>query len=273
MIQNRAMLVDLTISQWTATKHDKAVSTEVERNHAAKDAGRYNKRLVDKAHMEAITNAASQLRSSHYAKTLPWTDKGQRLLPSDLFMEYRQEIARLKAEFNNAVDTFVRAYPQLVQDARVRLGTMYNPDDYPSPSDIRRSFDVKLDITPVPDAADFRVDVATEAQEEIRKQITEAVEARQINAVKDCWVRVREVLTRIADQCGKEKGRIHDSLMDNAQALVGVLSALNITHDPELTAVEAELRSLIVTPDALRKNPAVRQRVAEGAADILARVQ
>ena len=40
MIQSKAMLVDLTIRQWTATKHDKAVSAEVETAHAAKDAGR-----------------------------------------------------------------------------------------------------------------------------------------------------------------------------------------------------------------------------------------
>lgn len=273
MIQNRAMLVDLTISQWTATKHDKAVSTEVERNHAAKDAGRYNKRLIDKAHLAAVNTLANQIRSAHYARTLPWTDKGQRLLPSDLFMEYRQEMASLKAQFDRAVIDFVNRYPQLVQDARMRLGTMYDPADYPSPNDIRNSFHIALDFAPVPDAQDFRVDVAAEAQEEIRRQITEAVQARQVKAVKDCWARVREVVGRIAEQCSKEKGRIHDSLMENAQTLVDVLSGLNITKDPALTDVEQEIRSLIVSPDALRNNPATRLRVATGAADILAKVQ
>lgn len=273
MIQNRAMLVDLTISQWTATKHDKAVSSEVEKNHAAKDAGRYNKRLIDKAHLATVSTLANQVRTAHYARTLPWSDKGQRLLPSDLFLDYQQEMASLKHQFAQAVSTFVTQYPQLVQDARTRLGTMYDPADYPAPSDIRRMFDITIDFAPVPDAQDFRVDVAAETQEEIRRQITEAVEARQAKAVKDCWSRVREVVGRIAEQCSKEKGRIHDSLMDNAQTLVDVLSGLNITRDPELTAVEQEIRKLIVSPDALRNNPHVRQRVANDAASILATAQ
>ena len=39
MIQSRAMLANLSISQWTARKYDKSVSSEVEKAHAAHDAG------------------------------------------------------------------------------------------------------------------------------------------------------------------------------------------------------------------------------------------
>ena len=272
MLQNKSMLVDLTICRWSARAYDKKVSAEVETAHAARDAGRYNKQLIDKIHLAEVNEIASQMRNYHYSRTHVWTDKGQRLLPSALFMDYRQGIADFKSRFMAAANKFVLAYPLLVQDARVRLGTMYSPADYPQPQDISRMFDVQLEIMPVPDAYDFRVDVAKEAEDEIREQITKVVQGRYEAASKDCWVRVREVVERIAEQCGKEKGRIHDSLMDNASDLVSVLSGLNITGDPELIAIEADIRALIVKPDAIRKNQDTRKRLADGAADILSRM-
>jgi hypothetical protein len=272
MIQDKSMLVDLTISKWGATKHDKAVSIEVEQAHAAKDAGRYNKRLIDKAHLATIDTIAGQMRKYHYSRTLPWSDKGQRLLPSKLFMEYRQDIAAFKTQFDNAKRSFLTLYPQLVHDARLRLGTMYQPSDYPDPSELQSAFNVELLITPVPDAGDFRVEVDQETKDELRRQITEAVNERQARAVKDCYNRAREVLQRIVEQCSKKDGRIHDSLMGNAEDLVSVLSGLNITDDPGIAQLEQDLADLIAHPDAIRASPSLRKNMADNAADILAKM-
>lgn len=273
MIQNRSMLVDLTISRWTAVKHDRAVSAEVDQTHAAKQGGRYNKYLIDKAHLAAIDSIANELRKYHYSRTLPWTDKGHRILPADLFFDYQQELAKYKQQFQTAVSDFVKLYPQLVQDARLRLGTMYRPEDYPQPSDLFGMFDVSLDIAPVPDANDFRVDVAQETQDEIRAQITQAVATRQTKMVKECWARMREVVGRIAEQCGKENGVIRDSLMDNARDLVAVLGGLNITDDPKITEIEADIRDKLIVPVCqLRTSPAIRAKTAYVARKLLERM-
>ena len=47
MLNHKAMLMTLSISQWTARKHDKHASSEIEKSHGAKNAGRFNKLLVD----------------------------------------------------------------------------------------------------------------------------------------------------------------------------------------------------------------------------------
>ena len=273
MIQTRSMLIDLSISRWTAIKHDRTVSAEVDQTHAAKQGGRYNKYLIDKAHLAEIDRIANELRKYHYSRTLPWTDKGHRALPSDLFFEYQQELQRYKQQFFSAVSDFVRIYPQLVQDARQRLGTMYRAEDYPQPSELFGMFDITIDIAPVPDANDFRVDVAEEAKAEIRQQITKAVAERQAKMVKDCWARMREVVGRIADQCSKEKPVIRDSLMDNARELVSVLDALNITDDPAITAARNDISDRVIVPlGQLRMAPTVRMRVATAAKEILERI-
>lgn len=270
MLQNRSMLVDLTIHRWTATKHDRSVSAQVEQSHGAKDAGRYNKQLIDKAHLAEVDTLGNEIRKYHYTRTLPWTDKGARLLPSDLFDDYRQGLAALKQKRQAAVSAFLTKYPQLVQDARLRLNTMFQPEDYPTGDDLKTAFDIDIEIMPVPDAEDFRVSLGQEAQAEIRQQITETIHARQAKAVEDCYKRVREVVARIAEQCGKDNGRIHDSLIENAHELVAVLHGLNITGDAGLTKLEADVRqNLLVSADVIRASSITRKRVARAAEDIL----
>ncbi len=271
-IQTRSMLVDLLIRKWDATKYDKRVSLETEQKHGAHDAGRYNKQLIDKVHLADLSSLAGQARQFHYSRTLAWSDKGLRLLPSELFLDYRQEIASLKTKYLAARDAFIKIYPQLVQDARNRLGTMYDPMDYPPVDKLHDAFDIQIEFMPVPDAGDFRVDIGNEERAEIQQQITDALNARMTDAIRECYARTREVVKKISEQCGDKKRRFFDSTIDNARDLVDVLKGLNITNDPQIQAMEAELRNLLVSPDAIRANPVTRQRVADDADALLAKL-
>ena len=270
MFDRRAMLVELTIRQWTARKHDKKVSREVDQGHGAKNAGRYNKQLIAKDALEPIAKKASAIRLFHYARTLPWGNNGQRLLPAKFFLDYRNELVKHRDEFNRLVDTFMASYPQLVSDARTRLGSLYDPNEYPPATDVRLSFGVEFDIFPVPTAGDFRVDVANEERSEIAAQIEAATQERQANATKACYIRVRDVLQRMKQQCVAGKTRITDSLIEDTRDLTDMLDDLNIGDDPELTRIASEIRKdLLVDADDLRRSPKTRQAVGDRAAELL----
>src|SRR5262249_10334242 len=48
-LSTRAMLCSLSISQWSASKHDRQASEEIAAHHGAQpDVGRYNKLLIPK---------------------------------------------------------------------------------------------------------------------------------------------------------------------------------------------------------------------------------
>ena len=270
MFDKRAMLVELTIRQWAARKHDKKVSREVDQGHGAKNAGRYNKQLIAKDALEPIAKKASAIRLFHYARTLPWGNNGQRLLPAKFFLDYRNELVKHRDEFNRLVDTFMSSYPQLVSDARTRLGSLYDPNEYPPATDVRLSFGVEFDIFPVPTAGDFRVDVANEERSEIAAQIEAATQERQANATKACYIRVRDVLQRMKQQCVAGKTRITDSLIEDTRDLTDMLDDLNIGDDPELTRIASEIRKdLLVDADDLRRSPKTRQAVGDRAAELL----
>lgn len=273
MIQSRAMLATLSISQWTARKLDRQVTKEVETAHAAHDAGRFNKLLVNKSLLDPVAKLAGQIRDYHYSVTLPWADSGARLLPSKLFMAYTERMRRFKEEFNRCVTDLTNNYPAEVQAARNRLGTMYRPEDYPDINGVRQRFDIAVDFTPVPAADDFRVDVATEAQEELRASVTRAVAARQEAAVKATYERVREVVSKIAERLSEDKPVFKNSLIDNARDLCDVLNALNITNDPKLDEIEHAIReTLLVSPEMLRNSARHREETARAAFAVLAKL-
>lgn len=270
MFDKRAMLVELTIRQWTARKHDKKVSREVDQGHGAQNAGRYNKQLIEKGALESVAKQAAAIRTFHYARTLPWGNNGQRLLPAKFFMEYRTELIKLRDEFNRNVNNFMLLYPQLVAEARTRLGTLYDPTEYPPATDVRLSFGVEFEIFPVPTAGDFRVDVASEERSEITAQIEAATLERQAGATKACYVRVRDVLQRMKQQCVAGKTRITDSLVADARDLTSALDDLNIAGDPELTRVNEEIRrDLLIDAEDLRRDPKARQAVGDRASELL----
>ena len=191
-------------------------------------------------------------------------------MPAKFFLDYRNELVKHRDEFNRLVDTFMASYPQLVNDARTRLGSLYDPAEYPPASEVRRSFGVEFDIFPVPTAGDFRVDVANEERSEIAAQIEAATQERQANATKACYMRVRDGLQRMKQQCVAGKTRITDSLIEDTRDLTDMLDDLNIGDDPELTRIASEIRKdLLVDADDLRRSPKTRQAVGDRAAELL----
>ena len=270
MIQDQAMLARLSISQWGGRRYDKSVSSEVEKAHGANDAGRFNKLLVNKELLDPISKLTGMIRTYHYDKTLPWSDNGDRLLTGKLFAPYTDAIRKFTQQFDTEVARLVGAYPTEVQAARNRLGTMYNAADYPDVSDIKRRFELKVEFMPVPSAGDFRVDVGNAEAERIRQQITESINARQSEAVKECYARVKDVVVRIHERLSIKDAIFKDSLINNARDLMAVLPGLNFTNDPMLDALHSEISAIVmIDPRSLRTNPAARRATADAAQGIL----
>ena len=270
-LQNKAMLITLSISGWTARKQDKKVSAEVETAHNAKDAGRYNKLLVDKSYLDPLTQHAGKMRDYHYRMTLPWLDNGARLLPSKLFMEYRAEMEKLKTEYERLIDIFIREYDaKLVQDARVRLGTMYDPADYPSGYELRSKFSVETDIMPVPSGSDFRVDVGDAERTRIADELSERVAKRQALATASAWQRIRDTVGLVYARLSADKAVIRDSLIENTRELATLLPGLNIASDPVMEDVcQRIVTNLLVSPIQLRNSISFRRKIASEAQAIL----
>ena len=265
-ISTAAMLVELSISTWTGRKLDKTVSNEVTANkHAQKGTANVNKKILgDCAELDAVQKFAANVRNCHYALTLPWSDTGLRLLTTANYFTYQSQLTALQAEFSALVDKFLAAYGWEVGQAQVRLGNLFNANDYPSTDKLRDKFKFNISYMPVPSAGDFRLDINNEANRQLAEHYNNYYQAQLNNAMNDVWQRAHSALSKMSERLDyadhQTKKIFRDSLVDNVMEVVDLMGSCNITNDTHMSAVKSKLTDALlgVTPDALREDEYLR---------------
>ena len=276
-ISSSAMLIDLSLSVWTGRKLDKQVSNEIDSAKRTKSrAGNYHKNLLAGSEKLAeIGKIASMVRNWSYSQTSPWSDAGTRLLPATLFFDYKAKLTEYEKMFTDAVDKFLAEYDQLVNQSAFTLGALFNRDDSPSVDNIRRKFAFTYMFSPVPESGDFRVDVGNQGMAELRTNFESAINTRIKTAIEDMRTQLIDQLNHMSEKLSDldeprtlKDGTIvttqifRDSLVENAVELVKNLKHLNITQDPDVENMRAELESAIKNIDAqtLRDSDEARRK-------------
>jgi len=268
---NTALLASLNISTFTNGRKDNKATEETNNAQNAKaDAGYYRKCLVDPASLKPITNIASEARRYHKEKTAPWGKKGEQLLPAKLHLEYNTKMRELKAKFADEVVKFVAQWPSLVQDAQAILGNMYDPDDYPSQTDIVKEFSFETKIDAVPTKDDFRVQIHESELKAIQKELEDRIRKQEAEAYANLWDRLYEPVKHMAEKLSDPKARFHNTLVTNLINVIEFMEALNVNQDQQLSALANDIKDklCVYEPETLRKDPEVRQQTAKAAADI-----
>lgn len=275
-LSNRAMLVDLRISTWEGRKKDTQVTEEVtEENGASTNAGAWWTRLIPPEDLKPIGSAVHHARTAHFKHTLPWSDSGPRVLPSELFFDYSREMRRLHDEFDMAVDGFLAKYPALVDSAPDRLGKLMPEKGLPSADQIRAKFGYKTNITPIPESRDFRVDLGEGVTDEIRQDIQKQADTALATAMGDLWRQLHVSVSKIAERLGDAKGVFRDSLISNLVELCELMPKMNVTGDKRLEEMRVEVVAKLTKQDTdvLRKNKVVRADAAQAANSILKQME
>lgn len=281
-ISSSAVLVSLNISCWPAAKLDRQVTEKATTDAGANPrAGKFMKDLFAGTSLRKdIEKQAAACRAMHAKLTLPWADKGDRLLTTALFMDYKSWLSNAEREFNRLCDNFFLAYPQLLADAPTQLGAMYDPTDYPSVDEVRDKFGFRYKFTPLPDSGDFRLDVPSEELTLLRQEYERDFDSRLGEAMREPWERLHKLLTstseKLTDKDGEdEKKRYHETLITNAQELCGLLTKLNVTQDPKLEEARKQLELTMLGADieAVRESPEVRSSMKSKVDAILSKFE
>jgi hypothetical protein len=271
-ISSSAVLVSLNISVWPASTIDKEVTTRVlDDAMAHQNAGKFKKDLLAGTSLRKdIENRAARSRQFHAKQTIPWADKGDRLLPTCLFLEYKQTIDKELLEFDGMCEEFFQAYPSLCAAAPVNMGKLFKRDDYPDLDVVRGRFGFRSRISPLPEAGDFRLDAGNQ---EIADQIADIktkydadMQARLADAMRDPWDRLHKMLTTISSKLTDDKSegkRYHDTLVTNPLELCALLGKLNITKDPKLEDARLQLEATMRHADieVIKSSPDVRESI------------
>jgi hypothetical protein len=191
-------------------------------------------------------------------------------------MEYKQNMNTIERTMNAMIDDFLLSYDDLVLDAKLHLGSLFNANDYPSIDELRDKFGFKLVFSPLPESNDFRLDIPQQDMQELSSKYESAFNDRLNDAMQENWSKLHKTLTHMSEKLTETEDensvkRYHDSLVTNATELCGLLTHLNITKDPKLEEARRslELTMLGVGIEDIKDSPVVRSNVKNKVDEIL----
>ena len=273
-LASSAMKVSLSISVPTLRKKDKAATLAVQQdNEAAKNSGTYTKKLLSSAIHASIKTLEGQIRAYHTAKTVPWGDLGERLLPNILLIDYQNDMKAFFKQFDVLKGQFRISYPQEVERAKqhyVGLGKMFNAADYPPVDVLMEKFKIRCDLDAIANLKDWRCDLEAQGQQEIVDTLQATNDARLKEVMDDIWKRLLAPLKNMSekldydDATGKPRnGYFKGTLVDNVTQIVDLMKLCNIANDPKMEQVRRDLKDALtgVTYDGLKASDTMRDKV------------
>jgi len=302
-IASAAMLGSLNISVWEARKKDKQTEGEVQiaKGANSKRATSVHKHLfAESPALESIKTLRGEIRVWYNRQTLPWDDNSNRLITTKQYFEIMQDFGNYQRRFDDLVNIFLTVYPTEISKQAFQMGSLFDRNEYPDVSDVRRRFNCALNVSPLPMAGDFRVDIGKEALKELQERCEADTQARLSMAMSDAWSRVKEQVEWVRDRMDavlqhdpdavdevptydadgkvikvdikkKRRPKLHGSMLDNGLELCGLLRDLNITNDPELEEARRMLESTLVRVDidSLKESTEVQKTTRNAMNDIL----
>lgn len=282
IIQKSAVICRLNIRMCGFEKTDKGVSSEVADNKSASDdAGRYVKRLfAGNPILKEITTVRGKARNVNKAQTLRYLD-GQDLLPVSNFDKHSELMTDYKDLFDALKEDFFAEYETHRDAQQVRLGDMFDANEYPPVSVLRSKFQFNISYEPLSDGntfdkmfgnAEMEQQMIADAEAQMQSRIDEAMHQLYGRLLKtvDCFnTAMRNYQPKTANS--KAMGTFKDSIVGNMIDICEVLPRLNLTGDADLANYCEMVKSKLTNYDAadLREDEALRKTAADEAQAIL----
>lgn len=206
--------------------------------------------------------------------TLPGLSRGDRIILAAELPRLRQKVDNARSQLDNLVDVLISDFDIHLQMDAKKLGRAFKRDDYPTdPSFLRAEFDLRLTVSDLPRGEFSRVMGVARADEaalaeQFREQLAEVGETARRTVLAEYVALIRHVIDVMSDT---DRTRYFDSTFDNIREYAARVPALNITNDPVIANLHAQVQAHLATVQMDHvKNSAVRKaEVARVAGEIL----
>jgi hypothetical protein len=283
-IRNSMMLAAVSVKMPAFNKQDKQASRELcERTGAEYGSARVNKSLFPKSMYASLKTIDGKARHFHSDNTLPWDDKGYRVLMVGNYSDWLLGISKLQDEFYIKVDEMTDRYekflaaPESVK--REKLGSLYHEGEYPTIQEFKSRFSFTYEIMPMPSSQDFRVDIGNAEIARIQKQVDDRVSELAENAFREAFKTLHAEITDMAGklqrkQDGEKNATIRDTLVPNLTKQLDILERMATGHDPDLMNMVREARFLVRVPSEVYKDqPTARTEAIKAAGDLASKLE
>ena len=225
------------------------------------------KKLLDTKHpaFRMVTRVRHDILSTWHAMSLPYPEPGIRLIRVDDVDEFNRRMSGLREQLEEAVWRLDEHYAELKSAARERLGSLFDPRDYPE--SVSGMFGVVWDFPNIEPPAYLQNLNPALYEEECRRvaaRFDDAVQLAEQAFVAELEKLVSHLGERLA---GDEDGRpkiFRDSAVGNLNEFFERFRTLNVRSSDQLDALVSRCQQVIsgVEPQALRDDQGLRQEIA-----------
>lgn len=225
-----------------------------------------SKKLFDTSHpaFRSATNVRSRAIEYWKRMTLPYIDPGVRLLRRESIEDFESYMTGLQVELSEAADTFRRHQDELIDQARDRLGNLFDASDYRS--DLSEAFGIDWDY-PSCDPPAYLMRIAPQLYEaesrRARDRFDEAVRLAESAFAEELSGLVEHLAERLGSDTGGGRRVFRDTAVTNLQEFFDRFARLNIHSDEQLDGLIERARQITagIEPQQLRTDTDLRGRV------------
>jgi len=246
--------------------------TESQKSQAANTfgaAGNFlsaRKKLIKTDHpaWKELTRTRWRIHSYWHAMSLPYPETGIRLIPQESVAELDGRLRQMREELREAVERLEDHYAEMKYAAQDRLGSLYNPEDYPSR--LENLFAVSWDFPSV-EPPSYLMQLSPELYREecdrMQQRFREAIQLAEEAFMTELSQLVSHLTERLA---GDEDGRpkiFRDTAVTNLDTFFERFRRLNIGSSEQLDGLVEQARQVVrgISPRELRQNNSLRQHV------------
>jgi hypothetical protein len=224
------------------------------------------KKLLDTRdeHFRAVTGVRHQILSYWRSRSLPYPEPGTRLIRQQDIDGFEEQLQRFKLELAGTVEQLDAQFANLRSAAQQRLGSLFNPADYPPT--LIGLFDVQWDYPSV-EPPDYLLRLNPQLYEQERQRINarfeEAVQLAEQAFIGEFGRLVEHLVKRLGSGADGQKQIFRDSAISNLTEFFSRFRSLNVHSNGELDRLVDMAQRAVqgVEPQALRDNNALRQQI------------
>jgi len=265
ILNDTSMLVELNLRCPTWRRKDKKITAEVAEQHGVDiEVGTYNKKTMWSPECELVEKLMADTRAMHRKMTRSWSeDSNIRLIRASNFMLHKASMQVMEDAIAKAIERAKDTYAQRRDEAMMKLGAMYDPEDYPDPSSFDKMYRMKVGYMPVPDTDHWIKELADDVVGGLKSQLEQQLAEAETLASKENWRLLYDAVAKFAKHLNKDSNAWQNSVMEGIHKVCDVLTNLNVTNDPKLEQARQELEAnvLIFNPEDVRKDGAVKDKV------------
>jgi len=235
-MQENLIISKMTVHGWTGVRVDNRVGKEIETTYEANEAGSYHKMLVNKDALKPVREREGNIRKYFTNNTFYLPSMSERAVPVKKYFEFMQEMKNLEAGYLEAAKELCESFQYEKENAKSRLGKMYNENEYPDEESLMKKFRVDIQFYPMPNSNTDYILMEPQALEVFKNQVEENIKVAGEEGERSLFSKLQSELQELRKACQRtEIKKFYSTVFGgNLRETIKSIEGLNIFGNESL---------------------------------------